>query len=72
MPTLHFQLLGNFQLIYNGEPAPRLNHVRLQSLLGYLALHRNAPQMRQHLAALLWPQASAPVVGFNLDQLYRN
>ncbi len=32
--------------------------VRQQSLLAYLAMHRDAPRSRQHLAFLFWPDAS--------------
>jgi len=71
MPTLQIQLFGNFHLIYNGEPVPAPNQVRLQSLLAYLLLHPTTPQMHQHLATLFWPQASAQIAHRNLDQLYQ-
>ena len=71
MPTLQIQLLGSFHLIYNGEPVPALNQVRLQSLLAYLFLHPNTVYMRQHLVNLFWPQASAQIAHINLDQLYQ-
>ncbi len=72
MPTVYFQLFGNFQLICNGEPLFGLNQVRWQSLLAYLALHKNTPQMRKHLAAVFWPQANAQVACASLDQLYQD
>jgi DNA-binding SARP family transcriptional activator len=72
MPTLHYQLLGKFQLTCDGEPVFSLNQGRLQSLLAYLALHRNAPQIREQLAALFWPQASIEMARVNLDQMYQD
>jgi DNA-binding SARP family transcriptional activator len=54
-PTLRIQLLGEFSLNYDGVPLTAISTPRLQSLLTYLVLHRYAPQSRQHLAFLLWP-----------------
>jgi predicted ATPase/DNA-binding SARP family transcriptional activator len=68
MPTLQIQLLGNFQLLSNGEPLHTLNQGRLQSLLAYLVLQRAAPQSRQHLAFLFWPDSSEAQARANLRQ----
>jgi DNA-binding SARP family transcriptional activator len=56
--TLQIQLLGRFSLTYAGKPIAGFSSERLQSLLAYLVLHRHAPQLRQHLAFLLWPDSS--------------
>lgn len=53
--TLCISLLGNFGVFDGDTPLTTLNTPRLQSLLAYLVLHRDAPQSRQHLAFLLWP-----------------
>lgn len=66
MATLQIQLFGTFQLRYNGKPVRDLPQARLQSLLAYLLLHRQAPHTRQHLAFLLWPDSSEAQARANL------
>jgi DNA-binding SARP family transcriptional activator len=66
MSILQIQLLGNFQLLYNSESVTALNQARLQSLLAYLVLHRNAPQSRRHLSFLFWPDSSEAQAQSNL------
>ncbi len=58
MTSLHISLLGKFAVTDQGEPIATLNSTRLQSLLTYLLLHRQAPQLRQHLAFQLWPDST--------------
>src|SRR5215472_6762485 len=58
IPTLHISLLGDFLLVSDDTPVMTINSPRLQSLLAYLILHRNAPQDRSHLALLLWPDST--------------
>jgi predicted ATPase/DNA-binding SARP family transcriptional activator/Tfp pilus assembly protein PilF len=58
MWTLHIQLLGVFRLVYGEEPVTSLRSSRLQSLLAYLLLHRDAPQPRSHVAFVFWPDAT--------------
>src|SRR5262245_41883886 len=58
MSSLQIQLFGSFHLIYNGTLMTAVNQARLQSLVAYLLLHRDAPQSRQHLAFLFWPDSS--------------
>ena len=53
---------------YDGAPVPALSSGRLQSLLAYLLLHRDAPQPRQHLAYLFWPDATEIQARNNLRQ----
>jgi DNA-binding SARP family transcriptional activator/predicted ATPase len=69
MPTLHLRLLGDFSLIYADRQVTSLNSTRLQSLLAYLVLHRDAPQQRQHLAFLFWPDTAEAQARNNLRQL---
>ena len=66
MATLHLQLLGSFQLNDDGAAVTTVNHARLQALLGYLVLQRNAPQPRQQLAFLFWPDSSETQAFTNL------
>ncbi len=66
MPTLQIRLLGDFQLLYDGNLITNLHQARLQSLLAYLVLHRDAPQARQRLAFLFWPDSSEAQARANL------
>ena len=68
---LQIQLLGDL-LIENGDaPIQGVDTPRLQSLLAYLLLHREAPQSRQHLAFLFWPDSTEGQARTNLrKQLY--
>jgi len=68
-PTLYIRLLGDFSLVYGQEPVTSINTPRLHSLLAYLALHRAAPQLRQHLAFLFWPDTSEAQARANLRQM---
>jgi DNA-binding SARP family transcriptional activator len=65
-PTLHIRLLGEFNLNYDGTPLTTISTPRLQSLLTYLILHRNAPQARSHVAFCLWPDLSEARARANL------
>ena len=69
MLTLQVRLLGDFSLIYADQRVTSLNAMRLQALLAYLALHGDAPQQRQHLAFLFWPDAPEAQARNNLRQL---
>lgn len=65
---MRIQLLGGFNLVSGDEPVAGVNAPRLQSLLAYLLLHRDAPQPRQHLAFVFWPDASEAQGRNNLRQ----
>ena len=69
LPTLRVQLLGDFLLTRGDTPIASVNSPRLQSLLAYLILHRDAPQARQHLAFLFWPDTTETNARNNLRQL---
>ena len=68
-PALRIRLLGDFNLIYDNQQAAALTTARLRSLLTYLILHRDAPQPRQHVAFLFWPDATEAQARNNLRQL---
>ena len=57
-PCLTIRLLGDFALTYDSKPITVVNTLRLQALLTYLLLHRQAPQSRRHLAFLFWPDST--------------
>ena len=65
-PTLRIRLLGELDLRSEGVPLPPLESARAGSLLAYLLLHRAAPQPRQHLAFLLWPDSTESQARTNL------
>lgn len=69
MPTLHVQLLGDFCLTYDDDHTVTVNQTRQQALIAYLLLHRGAPQARQRVAFLFWPDTSEAQAQTNLRQL---
>ncbi len=69
MSALQIQLLGDFQIRYQDAPLDGFDAPRLQSLLAYLVLHRDAPQSRKHLAFLLWQDSSEQQAHGNLRNL---
>ncbi|HEX8994947.1 MAG TPA: AAA family ATPase [Ktedonobacterales bacterium] len=69
MSTLQIRLLGALRLTCDGEPIPSVNTPRLQSLLAYLVLHSDSPQLRQRLAFLYWPDSSEAQARNNLRQV---
>jgi DNA-binding SARP family transcriptional activator len=58
--------LGDFCLVYDGTPLTTVNAPRLQSLLAYLTLHRDASQSHSNLAFLLWPDSTEAQARTNL------
>jgi DNA-binding SARP family transcriptional activator len=67
--TLDIRLLGEFAAFCDGAPLTTINSQRLQGLLAYLLLHRDAPLARQRLAFLFWPDSSEPQARANLRNL---
>ena len=63
---LRIRLLGELELRLGERPLPPLGSARAESLLAYLLIHRAAPQPRQRLAFLLWPDSSEPQARTNL------
>jgi len=55
-----------------GELVAGLHKSRLQSLLAYLTLHRDAAVSREQLAFTLWPDSSESQARTNLRQLIHN
>jgi DNA-binding SARP family transcriptional activator len=64
--TLRIRLFGELDLRLGEVALPALDSARAESLLAYLLLHRDAPQPRQRLAFLLWPDSSEPQARTNL------
>ena len=68
---LDVRLLGDFNLTHGDEAVTGVNTPRLQSLLAYLVLHRDAPQSRHHLAFQFWPDSTEAQALTNLrNQLH--
>jgi len=65
---LRLRLLGDF-LLMCGDEVIEISSARIQSLLAYLALHREAAQTRQQIAFLFWPESSEAQARNNLRQL---
>src|SRR5215212_2437886 len=68
-PILHIRLLGTFSFTYDARQITALSGPRLQSLLAYLVLHRDTPQLRQQLAFQFWPETTDAQAQTNLRQL---
>ncbi|RME49340.1 MAG: 6-hydroxy-D-nicotine oxidase, partial [Chloroflexi bacterium] len=66
MPALHIRILGDFHIAHDDAPVTGVNTPRLQSLLAYLLLHSEAPQLRQQAAFLLWPDSTEAQARTNL------
>src|SRR5579885_1138450 len=62
-------LFGAPQLVWNETPVTAINTNRLQSLFAFLILRAATPQLREQLAALLWPESSDGQARTNLRQL---
>lgn len=63
---LCLKLLGEFGLTAGGVSITGVNSERLQSLLAFVALHRDAPQPRQQIAVHLWEEVSEADAKANL------
>lgn len=66
---LDIQLLGTFHLTLDGKVLTGLDSPRIQALLAYLLLHRDAPPSRQQIAFDFWPESSDAQSRTNLRQL---
>src|SRR5262245_13294592 len=69
---LGVRLLGELDLRLGDAALPALDSVRAESLLAYLLLHRDAPQPRQRLAFLLWPDSTERQAHTNLRKVLHN
>jgi DNA-binding SARP family transcriptional activator len=69
---LTVRLLGEVDLRLGDVALAPLESGRAESLLAYLLLHRDAPQSRQHLAFLLWPDSTEGQARTNLRHVLHN
>lgn len=56
-PLVEISLLGTQQASVAGSPLDVARSGRTFGLLAYLAVHRDAPQLRQHVAGVFWPES---------------
>jgi DNA-binding SARP family transcriptional activator len=68
-PRVSARLLGAMDLRVGDQPITPLDSARAESLVAYLLLHRDAPQPRQHLAFLLWPDSTERQAYTNLRKI---
>jgi DNA-binding SARP family transcriptional activator len=71
-PLVRIRLLGELSLDVGGTPIAPLDSARVESLLAYLVLHRDAAQPRQKLAFLLWPDSTEQQARTNLRHVLHN
>jgi len=72
MAALHIQLLNGFALRWADGPAVTISAPRQQELLAYLLLRFGAPQPREQIAFLLWPETTDSQARNNLRrELFR-
>ena len=69
---MQISLLGGFKLALGNEPITTINTARLQAFLAYLLINRDAPQLRQHIAFLFWPDSPEEQAQSNLRKLLLN
>ena len=67
--SARIQLFGNPQLTCDGVAVTAIHKNRLQSLLVFLVLRAAAPQSREELASVLWPESNEGQARTNLRQL---
>jgi hypothetical protein len=58
MARLSIRLLGPFQATLDGEPVSGFELDKVPALLAYLAVEQGAPQRREKVVVLLWPDQS--------------
>lgn len=63
---LEISLLGDLRIAVDGRVVTTVRSARAQALLAYLLVHRRAPQSRQHLAFLFWPDSTEGQARTNL------
>ncbi|MGD9100534.1 MAG: BTAD domain-containing putative transcriptional regulator [Anaerolineae bacterium] len=68
MNRLAISLLGPLRVTLDGKPATPFEADTARALLAYLATHTEAPQRRETLAGLLWPEQPEPEALANLRQ----
>src|ERR1700746_1680041 len=63
---LEISLLGEQRVALDGSVIAALGAPRSLALVGFLLLHRDAPQRREHIAAQFWPESTDAQARTNL------
>ena len=63
---LEISLLGEQRVALDGSVVAALGAPRSMALVGFLLLHRDAPQRREHIAAQFWPESTDAQARTNL------
>lgn len=72
MPRLALQLLGAFAVRLDDQPVTAFETDKTRALLAYLAIESAAPQRRDRLAGLLWPDRPEAAARRSLSQALFN
>ncbi|MGD8814108.1 MAG: BTAD domain-containing putative transcriptional regulator [Anaerolineales bacterium] len=65
---MKINLLGEYQILIDDEPASNLSTLKSRALLAYMAMEGDRPLRRAFLAELLWPELPSGVARTNLRQ----
>ena len=63
---LEISLFGEQRVAVDGSVVSELGSPRAMALLGFLLLHRDAPQRREYIAAQFWPESTETQARTNL------
>ena len=63
---LEISLLGEQRVAVDGSVVAALGAPRPMALVGFLLMHRDAPQRREHIAAQFWPESTDAQARTNL------
>ncbi|HVT99394.1 MAG TPA: AAA family ATPase [Acidobacteriaceae bacterium] len=69
---IRIDLFGSLRFTFGTEVIAGVRTNRMRSLLAFLVLNRDAPQSREHIAFLLWPESDQAQARTNLRQLLHN
>jgi DNA-binding SARP family transcriptional activator/predicted ATPase len=69
---IRIELLGSLRVTFGKEVIAGVRTNRMRSLLAFLVLNCEAPQSREHIAFLLWPESDQAQARTNLRQLLHN
>jgi DNA-binding SARP family transcriptional activator len=69
MSELSVQLLGDFRLVYHGNPLTTFKTHRLQALFTFLILKPGKPQFRDQIAYAFWSESNEEQARTNLRNL---
>ena len=56
-PLARIRLLGRFEFCIDGVELPPMGSGRVGAVLAHLLVYRESPQLRQRVAATLWPDS---------------